>query len=73
MGVNTDIWIYQRWDQVPKRSKHPLVAPAMNPISNAKISSQNQCVQIRQTEQSVFKISAFSQVNGKIRSENQCS
>ena len=23
--ANTDPWIYQRWDQVPRRSKHPLL------------------------------------------------
>jgi hypothetical protein len=23
--ANTDHWIYRRWDQVPKRSKHPLL------------------------------------------------
>jgi hypothetical protein len=22
--ANTDLWIYQRWDQVPRRSEHPL-------------------------------------------------
>jgi hypothetical protein len=22
--ANTDFWIYQRWGQVPRRSKHPL-------------------------------------------------
>jgi hypothetical protein len=22
MYTNTDIWIYQRWDQVPRRSKY---------------------------------------------------
>jgi hypothetical protein len=25
MGANRDLWIYQRWDQVPRRSKHPLM------------------------------------------------
>jgi hypothetical protein len=23
-GINTHLWIYQRWDQVPRRSKYPL-------------------------------------------------
>ena len=30
-------------------------------------------VQIRETEQTAFKISMFSQVNEKIRNENKCS
>jgi hypothetical protein len=39
------------------------VAPAVFPISNVEISSQNRCVQIRETEQSVAKISTSRQIN----------
>jgi hypothetical protein len=48
------------------------IAPAIFPISNAKISNQNQCVQIRQTEQFADKISTPCQVNRKVCSQNQC-
>jgi hypothetical protein len=37
----------------------------MSPISNAKVRSQSQCVQIRQMEEYAVKISASSKVNGK--------
>ena len=41
--VNTNPRTCQRWDQVPRRSKHPLLIgrTRREPISNAKISSQN--------------------------------
>ena len=41
----------------------------MSPTSN--IGSQNQCVQIRYTEQSAVKIGESSQVEREIRSQNQ--
>jgi hypothetical protein len=41
------------------------VTPAVSPTSNVIISSQNQCFQIRQTEQSAIKISASSLGDGK--------
>jgi hypothetical protein len=65
----------QRQDQVPWRSKHPCwpVASAVRPLSKVKISSQNQYVWIRKTEQSVVKISMSSRANGKIRSQNLSS
>jgi hypothetical protein len=48
------------------------VTPAVSPISNLDIGSQNHCVQIRWTEQSAIKLSDSSQVHRKICSQNRC-
>jgi hypothetical protein len=50
-------------------SKHPL--PTGRTRRAPHIKGENQCVQIRKTEQSAVKISTTSQVNGKIHSQNQ--
>jgi hypothetical protein len=65
--ANTDPRTCRRWDQVHRRSKHPLLTGCTHrePISNAKVCSQNQCVWIRWTEQFAVKISESNQVNGK--------
>jgi hypothetical protein len=49
-GVNTDLWIYQRWDQVPRKCKHPLLTghtrrePYIPDLVYGINRSQNQCV-----------------------------
>jgi hypothetical protein len=65
--ANTDPRTCQRWDQVPRSSKHSLLTgrTRLEPIPNAKIISQNQCVQNVRTKQPAAKSSESSQVKFK--------
>jgi hypothetical protein len=65
--ANTDPWIYRRWDQVPRRSKHPLLTSRTRRESHFKRKKPlvKISVKIRETEEPAVKISASNQVNGR--------
>ena len=76
--TNTDLRKYQRWDQLPGRSKHPL-STSRTPY--ALFQTQNQCVQIskrnnpqkkpvRLVEKICSQIPCLDHVNRTIHSKN---
>jgi hypothetical protein len=71
--ANKDLWIYQRWIRCLGWVSTPCrpVTPAVNPISNAKISSQIGSVYFWWTKQSAVK-SACPVKLRIIRCTNQC-
>jgi predicted phosphodiesterase len=58
--ANTDPRIYRKWDQVPMRSKHPLSTGHTHRQPHFKVKNQKS------------KLMCPGNVNGTIRSQNQC-
>ena len=84
---NTDPWTYQRWNQVPRRSKHPLLTGYTHrePYLHIRLSLIKY-IQIRLAEQTAVKVSVSKSGNeinrshsvsksgnGIIRRYNQCT
>jgi hypothetical protein len=65
--VNTDPRIYRRWDQLPRRCKHPLLTSRTRRESHFKRKKTlvEINVKIRETEEPAVKISASDQVKGR--------